>query len=193
VKLVLFSRTPACSACGCGLRQSFNSAPKIRALCQSRPLAATTKASHSNKGYTGRPAGPVQSGVGEGALPSIHASSGRSAIYRDEKSVSQRSCFQAASRRAASGSNKSDRVEKESPINRLLARPKRFELLTPRSVVSGNWLISPTIAANRVHFRPRQSKGLRLICKPTCGRFYPPTRVGVGDAAKRLLERGRAA
>jgi hypothetical protein len=47
-----------------------------------------------------------------------------------------------------------------------MARPKRFELLTPRFVVSPGQLIPLSFSANRVRFVLRGSKGLFRICKP---------------------------
>jgi hypothetical protein len=52
----------------------------------------------------------------------------------------------------------------------VLARPKRFELLTPRFVVYGYALIVNRNSANWGQINPRRIKGLSGFCKPFEGR-----------------------
>ena len=63
-----------------------------------------------------------------------------------------------------------------------MARPKRFELLTPRFVVKANSLKSPVYFANYVKLVTRDDKGLHLDCKPF-GPFGHVTRPRAASAS----------
>jgi hypothetical protein len=68
-----------------------------------------------------------------------------------------------------------------------MARPKRFELLTPRFVVYSHPLKSFAILANRIELITCGDKGLDLVCKPFPGQVPPPPRAGNGCAARWLM------